>query len=165
VALEDENALMKALEVSSLDGLSEHEQRELVRLLPDVAPHLQERLLVKYPALRAPYAVMAIDALEGDLKSIFDSSEAGSREAFAALADARRIVEGEFKKNVSDERWNRLMDMLRELSRMAMEKGTEHNNLISQQANADRVAKMLEKAGPYIDYAVRVGVQIMLARK
>ena len=49
MALEDEDAVMKALEVTSLDGLSESKQQELVRLLPDVTPDLQERLLARYP--------------------------------------------------------------------------------------------------------------------
>ena len=113
-----------------------------------------------------PYAVMAVDAFEGDLKPILDANEASSRVVFAALADARRIIKGELDKaDISDERWKHLMDVLRDLSRMAVDKDTENKAFIAQQANADRIAKALETFAPYIESLVRIGIQVLLTRK
>lgn len=164
MTLDNQEEIAKALGVPSLNNLPEERLPELVALLSDAPEQLQLQLMKTNPELQK-YALKAIAAVEDDLRATLTSIDASSQQAFATLAEIRKVVAGELNKdNISDERWLYLMDTLKENGKLAMAVNSETKDLIAQQANAARRTKVAETAMPYIEMVVQIGVRILITR-
>lgn len=162
MTLDDEDAIKKALDVSSLEDLNDPELRELARRFDEVSPELQLQLLRSNPMLRQ-HMLEAVTAVEENLRAATDAMNANTREAFEALKDVRSIIAGELNKaNLTDERWLLLMQMLTVNEDKATAVNTQANQLIAEQANADRLTKLAVAAMPYVAVVLREGIRLLI---
>ena len=68
------------------------------------------------------------------------------------------------KPDLSDERWRYLIDKLTENEDKATAVRSETNELIAEQANADRGAKLAIAAMPYVEVVLQVGIRLLTTR-
>lgn len=161
MTLDNEDAIAKALGEKSLGDLSAAKLRELVNRLDEIPPALQLHLIKTIPGLQL-LALEAVAAVGNTLGTVLASNDANTEKAFAALAEIRGVISGELQKeDISDERWMFLMEKLGENGQMVVAKDTENKRFIAQQANADRLAKGVAAAMPYV---LQFGVQILIRR-
>ena len=164
MTLDNKDAIARAIGADSLDHLTDDQVAALAQRLRDVPPELQLELIKTHPQLQG-YALRAIAAVEDDLRVTLTAINENSRQAFEALSESRDIIAGELNKpDLSDERWRYLIDKLAENEDKAMAVRAETNELIAEQANADRGAKLAIAAMPYVEVVLQVGIRLLINR-
>lgn len=164
MTLDSEEAIAKAIGAESLDNLNESEMVALAKHLGDVPPELQLHLIKTNPQFQE-YALRAVAAVEDALRVTLPAINENSKRAFEALRETREIIAGELDKpDLTDERWRYLIDKLTDNENKAAAVTAETNQLIAEQTNADRRAKLAIAAMPYVELVLQVGMR-MLATK
>lgn len=164
MTLDNEDAIAKAIGAESLAELTDAQVVGLAELLRDIDPELQLHLIKTNPQLQA-YALRAVAAVEDDLRVTLSAINENSKQAFEALAETRGIIAGELNKpNLSEEHWRYLIDKLTDNENKAKAIAEETNQLIAEQSNADRGAKLVIAAMPYVDVVLQVGIRLLINR-
>lgn len=164
MTLDNEDAVAKAIGAESLDDLTDAQVVALAQHLSEATPELQLHLIKTNPRLQA-YALKAITVVEDDLRTTLSAMNETSHQAFEALSETRDIIAGELNKpNLSDERWRYLIDKLTDSEDKAKAVAEETNQLIAEQSNATRGAKMAIAAMPYVEVVLQVGIRLLISR-
>jgi hypothetical protein len=164
MTLDNEDSIAKAIGADSLDHLTDDQVVALAQRLGDVPPELQLHLMRTNPQLQE-YALKAVAMVEDDLRATLSAINENSRQAFEALGETRDIFAGELNRpDLSDERWRYLIDKLVDNEDKATAVRAETNQLIAEQANADRGAKLAIAAMPYVEVVLQVGVRLLINR-
>lgn len=164
MTLDNKDALAKAIGAESLNNLTDAQVVALAEHLSEATPELQLDLIKTNPQLQA-YALRAVTAVEDDLRTTLSAMNENSRQAFEALGDSRGIIAGELNKpDLSDERWRYLIDKLAENEDKATAVRAETNQLIAEQSNATRGAKLAIAAMPYVEVVLQVGIRLLVSR-
>lgn len=162
MTLDNEDAIARAIGAESLDDLTDVQVIALAEHLRDATPELQLYLIKTNPLLQA-YALKAVTAVEDDLRVTLSAINENSGQAFEALGETRGIIAGELNKpDLSDERWRYLIDKLTDNEDKAKAVAEETNQLIAQEANADRGAKLAIAAMPYVEVVLQVGIRLLI---
>ena len=162
MTLDNEDAIAKAIGADCLDDLSAAQVVALAQRLGELPPELQLHLIKTNPQLQE-YALKAVAAVEDDLRVTFSAFNENSGQAFEALSETRGIIAGELNKpDLSDERWRYLIDNLTENEDKATAVAAETNQLIKEQANSARRAKLAVAAMPYVEVVLQVGIRLLL---
>jgi hypothetical protein len=164
VTLDNEDEMSKALGGEPLDKLPEARFPDLVALFPQMSDELRMKLLEEIPGLQK-YALDAVNAVEETLKDTLQSNAASTQQVYDALADIRSVIKGELNRpDISDERWQILMEKLSENGQMVVDKDTENKQFIAEQASESRLTKFAVAAMPYVELVITNGVRIMVTR-
>jgi hypothetical protein len=164
MTLDNGDAIAKAIGAKSLADLTDTQVVALAKHLRDVAPELQLHLIKSSPQLQA-YALKAVAAVEDDLRVTLSAINENSKQAFEALGETRGIIAGELNRlDLGDERWRYLIDKLTDNEDKAKVVAQETNQLIAEQSNADRGAKMAIAAMPYVGVVLQVGIRLLINR-
>lgn len=136
----------------------------LAEHLRDVTPELQLHLITTNPQLQA-YALRAVTAVEDDLRTTFSAINENSKQALEALGETRGIIAGELNKpDLSYERWRYLIDKLTDNEYKAKAVAEETNQLIAEQSNATRGAKLAIAAMSYVEVVLQVGIRLLITK-
>jgi hypothetical protein len=164
MTLDSDDAIAKAIGADSLDNLTESQLVALAQHLAELPPELQLHLIKSNPQLQQ-YALKAVAAVEDDLRVTLSAINENSGQAFEALGDTRGIIAGELNKpDLTDDRWRYLIEKLTDNEDKATAVAAEANQLIAEQANAARRAKLAVAAMPYVEVVLQVGVRLLLAK-
>lgn len=164
MTLDNENAVAKAIGAETLANLTDAQVVALAEHLSEATPELQLHLIKTNPQLQA-YALRAVTAVEDDLRTTLSSINENSRQAFEALGETRDIIAGELNKpDLSDDRWRYLIDKLTDNEDRAKAVAEETNQLIAEQSNAARGAKLAIAAMPYVKIVLQVGIRLLISR-
>ncbi|GAA3610120.1 hypothetical protein GCM10022266_24320 [Agrococcus terreus] len=164
MTLDNENAVAKAIGAETLDNLTDAQVVALAEHLSEATPELQLHLIKTNPQLQA-YALRAVTAVEDDLRTTLSAINENSKQAFEALGETRDIIAGELNKpDLSDDRWRYLIDKLTDNEDKAKAVAEETNQLIAEQSNAARGAKLAIAAMPYVEVVLQVGIRLLISR-
>jgi hypothetical protein len=164
MTLDYEDLIARAIRAKSLDELTDAQVVEVAQRLDEVPPELQLHLIKTDPRLQE-YALKAVAAVEDDLRVTLSAINENSRQAFEALGESRGIIAGELNKpDLSDERWRYLIDKLTENDDKARAIRVETNQLIAEQSDSDRGAKLAIAAMPYVELVLQVGIRLLITR-
>ncbi|AVL98195.1 MULTISPECIES: hypothetical protein [Microbacterium] len=164
MTLDTEDAVAKAIGAESLDNLTDAQVVALAEHLGDITPELQLHLIKTNPQLQM-YALRAVNAVENDLRSTLSAMNENSKQAFVALGETRDIIAGELNKpDLSDERWRYLIDKLTDNEDKAKAVADETNQLVAEQSNATRGAKVAIAAMPYVEVVLQVGIRLLITK-
>ena len=161
---DEKDAIAKAIGAESLEQLSELQVIALAQHLVELAPAAQLHLIKTNPQLQE-YALKAVAAVEDDLRVTVEAINENSGQAFKALGETREIIAGELNRpDLSDERWRYLIDKLTDNEDKAKAVAAETNQLIAEQANADRLGKLAIAAMPYVEVVLQVGIRLLITK-
>jgi hypothetical protein len=164
MTLDNEDGIAKAMGTESLDGLTDAQVVALAGHLRDATPELQLHLIKTNPRLQA-YALRAVMAVEDDLRATLSAINENSKRAFEALGETRGVIAGELNKpDLSDERWRYLIDKLTGNEDKAKAVAEKTNQLIAEQSNAARGAKLAIASMPYVEVVLQVGIRLMISK-
>lgn len=162
MTLDNDDAIAKAIGANSLDDLTESQVVALAQRLGELPARLQLHM-IKTNAQLQEYALKAVAAVEDDLRVTLSAINENSGQAFEALGETRGIIAGELNKpDLSDDRWRFLIDRLTDNEGKATAVAAEANQLIAEQANAARRAKLAVAAMPYVEVVLQVGIRLLI---
>jgi len=164
MTLENWNAISKALDVPSLQGLPEEKYPELVALLPDIPDELRLKLFELIPGF-LQFALDAMKAVEETLQTTIKSNDKNQAELNESFGDLRNILKGRLERDgISEEHERFLIENLMNLQNIQVDKDSENKRFLSDQANATRLSKMAHAAMPVLETVIMTGVRIMISR-
>lgn len=163
MSLDNEEAVARALEVTSLQDLSDRQKIELAALLPEIPEPLRSQLYDLVPGLRA-IELAAVDAYERTYVAGLDTNDKNQQRLHDSFAQTRDVIEGKLTRDDLSEEYERyLLDSLKEADRLEAQKDTENKAFIASEARATRRAMLFATLGvPVVTVIVSVGAQVLM---
>lgn len=164
MTLDNEDAVKKALGVSSLSNMSDKEILEFGALLPDISENLQQGLIAQIPGFQKN-ALEAVNVMERTFEKTLESDDKSQTQLHESLGDIRQAVKGGLGRDgISEEHERFLIETLTETGHLEAEAVADRRKFLAEQANATRRADIIQASLPIVSMVVAVGFKIMISR-
>lgn len=163
MSLNNENAVARALEVTSLRDLSDRKKIELAALLPEISEPLRSQLYDLVPGLRA-IELAAVDAYERTYVAGLKANDKNQQRLHDSFVRTRDVIEGKLHRDDLSEEYERyLIGSLKEADRLEAQKDTESKAFIASEARETRRAVLFVTLGvPVVTVIVSLGAQVLI---
>jgi hypothetical protein len=164
MTLDSGDAVKKALGVPSLDDLSDEKMLELVALLPNISEAVQSKLIEQIPGFQK-IALDAVNAVEQTFEKTVESDTKSHTELHESLGDIREAIKGRLARDdISEAHAQYLVDKLIETGHMEIGAVTEKRKFLASEANATRIAGIVQAGLPIVTTVIVTGARIMMSR-
>lgn len=164
MTLDSEDAVKKALNVSSLENLSEPQLLKLAALLPNISEEVQLRMVNQIPGFQK-IALEAVDVVEQTFETTTASDDKAHRQLHDSLGDIRSAIKGSLaREGVSEEHERHLVDKLIETGHMEAAALSDKREFQAKEASATRFATALQASLPIVTAVIVTGARIMISR-
>ena len=163
--LDNEDALLKKLDVPSLKATLPEKFPEILLLIPELSDELRLKVLEQVPGFMQ-FSLESMKTLEETLQTATAAIGNEQKQLHDSFADLRRILADRLQTpGISESHAEFVIDKMIEMQRDEKGQSNDTNKLIAEQADATRLSKMLNVALPLVVTAIAAGAQIAINRR
>lgn len=164
MTLDSEDAVKKALGISSFRELSKEKALALYAAIPDMANEVRMKLIEQIPAVQK-FALDAVTAIEHTLDKTADSVDKNQVTVHDAMSDVRSVLKGELdREDISEEHRRFLVEQVVDSGKVESQSASEGQKLIAEQAGETRKAVIIVAGMAIVAGVVLGGGKVMLGR-
>lgn len=164
MTLDSEDAVKKALGISSFREMSKEKTLALWASLPDVGKEVRLKLIEQIPGVQK-FALDAIAAVRGTFEKSLDTNNESREQLHESLGQVRKVIEGRLEREgLSEEHERFLIERLIETGNLEAEKDSENKAFIAHEADHSRKAAFAIAGLGVVAAVVFAGGKIMLDR-
>lgn len=164
MTLDSEDAVKKALGISSFREMSKEKMLAFAASMPNMANEIRVKLIEQIPGFQK-FALDAVSAAERTFKETLTADEKRRGDLHASLAEIREVLKGRLDRDgISEEHERFLVDKLVETGTLEAEKDTESKKHDAQQAAETRKTAVALAGITVVAAVVLAGGKVVLGR-
>jgi hypothetical protein len=165
MTLNNDDELLKKLNVPSLKAALPESFPEILLLIPEMSNELRIKVLDQVPGFMQ-FSLDSMKTLEETLQTTAAAIGSEQKQLHDSFADLRRILAERLQTpGISESHAEFVIDKMIEMQREEKGQSNDANKLIAEQADATRLSKMLDVALPLVVTAIAAGAQIAINRR